>query len=247
MLFRSNIRQIASPKGAGDRIGYDLDGGGVIDWLPSEDGKILMVRNYVPEQTIGTRLAQTKSGLGVDKIDTRNLRATPVETPRDAAANYLTDGLGNVRIMEMRDTNVAGYDTGTTRYLYRLPGSRDWEALSSVDINNGGFIPLAVDAKANTAYGLKKLDGRFAAYSVSLDGQRSEHLVFSRPDVDISGFIEFGRQSRVIGVSYTTDTGEAAYFDEPLKKLAQGLSKAMPDLPLINFVDCSQDEQVLLI
>lgn len=243
----SNIRQITSPKGSGNRTEYDLFGGGVIDWLPSEDGKILMVRNYIPEETIGTRLAQSKSGLGVDKIDTRNLRATSVEPPKDSASNYITDGMGNVRIMALRERNVAGYDTGTTRYLYRLSDSRNWQELSTVDINDAGFRPVAVDAKANIAYGLKKLDGRFAAYSLSLDGLRTEHLVYSRPDVDVDGFKHIGRQQRVIGVSYTSDSGNAVYFDEPLKKLAQGLSKAMPNLPLIDFVAASQDEQVLVV
>ena len=37
------------------------------------------------------------------------------------------------------------------------------------------------------------------------------------------------------------------YFDPEFKKLAASLAKALPNLPLIDFVDASDDESKLLI
>ncbi len=69
-----------------------------------------------------------------------------------------------------------------------------------------GFRPVAVDHDLNIVYGWKKLDGRIALYSMSLDGSLQEELVFARPDVDLDGLIRIGRRNRVVGVSYVTDS-----------------------------------------
>jgi dipeptidyl aminopeptidase/acylaminoacyl peptidase len=51
----------------------------------------------------------------------------------------------------------------------------------------------------------------------------------------------------VVGVSYATEKRQAVYFDPGLQALGKSLSKALPGLPLVQFVDSSLDENKLLI
>jgi dipeptidyl aminopeptidase/acylaminoacyl peptidase len=86
-----------------------------------------------------------------------------------------------------------------------------------------------------------------ALYSVALDGSKRETLLLERPDVDVDDVITIGRRHRVIGAIYITDKRHYVYFDKSLQALAASLSKALPGLPLIEFVDSSVDESKLLL
>jgi dipeptidyl aminopeptidase/acylaminoacyl peptidase len=243
-----NTKILQRSTGSAVAMGANLYGGSVIDWLPDGNGSVLMMRAYVPEETTGTLLSQSREGIGVDKVDTRTLSASRVEPPNAKAVEYITDGYGNVRIMGLNLETNAGRDRGMIRYSYRSKGSRDWKTLSTVDESaRTGFNPHGVDSDLDVAYGLKELDGRLAAYKVALDGSMKETLVFARPDVDVDGFVRIGRRGRIIGVSYATEKRQAVYFDPVLEKLSQSLAKAIPDLPLIRFVDASVDENRLLL
>jgi dipeptidyl aminopeptidase/acylaminoacyl peptidase len=243
----SNLKVLANNRG-GTRLGYELHGGTVVDWLPDENGVVLMTRQFIPEYSTGTKLASTAEGLGLVKVNTRTLSSSTVEQPRKDGSEFITDGRGNVRITGLRLLkNSDGYESGKTRYLYRSKSSRDWKELSTVDETGSGFNPYGVDPELDVAYGLKKVDGRLAAYAVKLDGSLSERLIFAHPEVDVDGFIRIGRRGRIIGVTYATDRRQANYFDPELHKLSQSLAKAIPNLPLIHFVDSSADESKLLI
>lgn len=242
-----NMKLLFNQGRMGAALGYKLDGGSVIDWLPDEDGKVLMTRDYVPEMSTGTHIAQTENGTGVVRLDTRSLTISRVERPKDDAVEYISDGRGKVRILGLVPKDASGYDRSKTRYHYRAPGSNDWRLLSIVEEGASAFNPYGVDPELNVAYGLQRLDGRLAAYKVALDGTLKQDLVFAHPQVDVDGFIGIGRRGRIIGVSYSTDRRQAHYFDPALAALAKSLSKAIPDLPLIRFVDSSMDESRLLI
>ncbi|WP_241241939.1 alpha/beta hydrolase family protein [Sphingobium algorifonticola] len=242
-----NLIMLRNKRGSGTALGYSLFGGEVIDWTAAEDGHVLMMREYVPETTTGTRLGQTDEGIGVDDVDTRTLRTIQREQPKRDASDYISDGTGTVRILAMRPRTVDGYSKNVTHYSFRKKGSRNWEPLSVVDDGGNGFIPYAVDSTLDVAYGFKRVDGRLAAFSMKLDGSGTQTLLFAHPQVDIDGFVRIGRNRRVIGVSYATDRREVFYIDEKLAKLAAALSKALPKLPLVRFIDSSQDESRLLL
>lgn len=243
----SDVKAIETDRGTGEQLGMDLYGGNVVDWLPDQDDKILMMRNYVPEKSSGTMLAQRASGLGVDLVDTRTLRKSNVVRPKNDAVEYISDGRGVIRIEGLKETNGTGYVSGEIHYLYRREGSKRWEQLSEVDMYRNGFDPYGVDPDKNVAYGLKKLNGRLAAYSVSLDGNKTETLIYAHPQVDVDGFVEIGRQRRIVGVTYATEKRHAVFFDPVLKELSASLSNALPSHPAVNFVDSSLDEQKLLL
>lgn len=241
----------ALKRGTGMRLGVALSGGNVIDWNPSEDGNILMMREYIPQEAVSssgsaTLIAQKKSGLGVDLVDTRTLRSRPVEQPDIEASEFISDGYGQVRIKGTTPSRLNA-EIGIRRYYYRKPDSSDWLPLSTVDKNRQGFDPYAVDPKLNVVYGLNRVDGRLAAFRRALDGSDAETLVFAHPEVDVSGFARIGRRGRVIGVRYTTDAGEIHYIDPDVQKMVDQLAKAIPHLPIVEVVESSEDERKMLI
>jgi acetyl esterase/lipase len=230
--------------------GVAFGGGYVIDSLPDEDGNVLMTRVYLPDDKIGSRFGSKLLGLGVDWLNTRDLSSRRVEQPRPDAQLYLTDGHGHVRIVGvLQGTGKSMYQyNGIVEYLYRTPGSPEWRKLSEYnEMDHSGFRPMAVDPELNVAYGFKKQDGRFAVYTVSLDTNMREELVYANPDVDVDEVISIGRRHRVVGVSYVTEKRRAVYFDPQIKQLAASLAKALPNEPIVHVVDSSSDESRLLI
>lgn len=243
-----NVKVLSKREGQ-NALYSDLRGGTIIDYVPSIDGAVMMMRDYVPEAKIGSLIEKRRQGMGVDQIDTRTLASKRIEPPRIDAVEYITDGRGNVRITGTAKTTAVGYDEGVTKYLYRPSGSRDWKTLAEHNyVTERGFNPYAVDPAKNVAYGFNVVDGRKALVSVPLDGSPlTETSLVARPDVDVDGLIRIGRERRVVGASFATEKRQSLYFDSELKKLAASLGKALPNQPLIEFVDSSQDESKLLI
>ena len=243
--------KMLSNRQLGRVLGYTQQGGDVTDWTgDGHSGTALITRNYVPEETIGTHLAETREGLGVDLIDTATLVRHTVEQPRRGVVDYISDGHGTVRLMAVQATNNSGYETGRIIWMYRKPDERDWRKLGEVRDTGGvprGFSPVAVDRDANVAYGFDQQDGRSALFRMSLDGSLKKELVASRPDVDIDDLIRIGRQRRVVGTSWVTNKRDAQFFDPELERLRGALGKALPGRPLLTFVDASADEKRLLL
>jgi len=228
--------------------GLQLGGGEVIDWLPDEEGAVLMSRVYLPDDHLGSRMGSDREGLAVDWLDTRSLQIKSMESPSKGVREYLTDGRGTVRIIGRSTPGLNGQDSGIVAYSYRRPGSRDWLKLGDYNyVDGSGFDSAAVDHDLNVVYGFKKKDGRKAVYTIALDGSRSENLIYARPDVDVDDLIRIGRRNRVVGVSFATDVRQPVYFDPDIEKLMRSLSRALPHQPQVQIVDSSVDEHVLLI
>ncbi|HEY4338882.1 MAG TPA: alpha/beta fold hydrolase [Steroidobacteraceae bacterium] len=240
-------QQLSTPMNAYSR-GYLLRDGAVIDWVPGQDGSVLVARNYLPDSRRESHVAKDLKGLGVDSLDTNTLAVKHIVTPREDAYDYISDGYGTVRIVAERNRLGQGADRSDYTFLYRLQGSDTWHHLSTYNyIDRTGFLPVAVDHDLNIAYGWKKLDGRIALYSMSLDDSPQEKLVFSRPDVDLGGLIRIGRHDRVVGVVYNTDVENEEYFQDDVRQTLTALHKALPQKPLLRVVDASLDESKLLI
>jgi len=242
-----NVKSLATQTNEYSR-GYQLSDGMIIDWLPDQDGSILMARTNIPNDHTGSHVGSSKEGLSVDRIDTDTLRATTVEQPKQYATDYITDGRGTVRIHGVVRTGPDQQLNGVTTYYYRRKDSRDWVRLGDYNwVTNDGFNPYAVDRDRDVAYGLMKKDGHIAFYSVTLDGSQTYTQLAARPDVDIDGVKRIGRRGRVVGATFQTDKREAIYFDPEIKGLLSALSRAVPKQPILQIVDSSVDERKLLI
>lgn len=241
-----NVKMLSTEQNQYSR-GWQLGGGWVLDWLPDENGSVLMTRKYLPDDHLGSHLGSSDEGLGVDRVDTRTLAITQVERANLTASEYITDGRGTVRIMGLRGTRGTDMDTGVIHYLYRAQNSRDWKTLCDFNTtNNEGFAPLAVDHDLNVAYGLRKKDGRKALYTISLDGAAHEELVYARPDVDVDSLVQIGRRARVVGASYATAARHTEYLSADVKQVLGALAKALPGSAL-SVADSSTDESRMLI
>ncbi|MDQ4086593.1 MAG: S9 family peptidase [Pseudomonadota bacterium] len=224
--------------------------GTIIDWRPGQDGTVLMSRSYVPEAgRIGTRMVRTTEGLGVDRVDVRTLRSQSVVRANPNAIQFMSDGRGNVRIMATRPMRGStGQIASRIDYFYRTGADGDWREFSHYDtLTDEGMYPVAVDPVLNAAYALKKLNGRFALYRVALDGSMNTELAYANEQVDVDNVVMSGRGGQVIGVTFADERRRIVYFDRTYATLAQSLSRAVPNLPLIDFVESSDDGNRLLI
>jgi dipeptidyl aminopeptidase/acylaminoacyl peptidase len=244
----SNVQSLGSK-----RAGYDLyvrqSDGSVLDWLPDEEGSVLMQRTYVPKiEERATNIKDDRLGLGVDRVELTTLRSKTVEEPRRLASSYMSDGRGNIRIMSFSEFDGTDRWTGRISFRYRTPGSTDWKPLGDYnEKTETGILPQAIEHSKNAAYVLEKLDGRNALYLVSLDGTQTKTLVAKNDKVDIDGVVRIDRGLPVIGYQYTEDTSGTVYFDPEFKKLATSLARALPATPLIEFAAASRDGKTLLV
>jgi dipeptidyl aminopeptidase/acylaminoacyl peptidase len=229
--------------------GYATWGGDVIDWLPEEDGAVLMTRRYIPDDHLGTHIGSERTGMGVDHIDTLGMQIKPVESPDDSAYDYLTDGHGAIRIMALEQNKRAvGGATGLVEYSYRQTSSRDWLKLAEYNRKDySGFEALRVDRDANLVYGTKLLAGRSAVYTLTLDGTLAEKLAGSRPDADVGGLMEVGRRNHVVGAYYFTDVRRSLYIDPDFQRVSDMLTRALPGAPSVSILDSSADDKKLVV
>ena len=220
----------------------------VLDWGSRSDGTLLMEREYVPEEgKLNTRLIRSKEGLGVDRVDTRSLRAVPVEQPNPIASGYLADGRGNIRVMRVDGADATGTLSGLVKYLYRTPGSNNWKLLADDAREEDQIEPLAIDADADSLYALRKAGGRYALYAMKLDGSGAQTAVASNSRVDIEDAVRIGDGLKVIGYTYSDEKPHTVYFDPEFKALSESLSRALPHLPIVDFVDATSDGRKLLV
>lgn len=241
----SDLKELGQPSSFFDAQIRQYDGS-ILDWLPGQNGAILMEREYVPETgKTGTRMVRTRRGTGVDRLDTATLKSSIIEAPEADVGDYMTDGRGNVRLME-RVAVKEGLLTGKSRYFYRTAGARDWRPLTEW-VDSDAFRPLAIDATTDSLYGLKPLDGRKALYRIHLGSTPSTELVASNPKVDIDGVIRSANGERVIGYTFVVDKRKAEYFDPEYKALVLSLAGAIPNLPIINIERTSADGSKVLV
>ena len=185
-----------------EQVGKRFGDGWVVDWMNGTDGAVLMSRSYVPESSTGRLLARKEEGLGVVRIDTRTGKATQVERPGDDVNDYISDGLGNIRIMSTTAMAESGMMKGMDMHSYRAVNDRAWRPLGTyaMDRTSGGqgtgIVPLAVDPRINAAYVLDALDGRWALYRITLDESLKRELVFASKQVDVDNVVTVGRGGR---------------------------------------------------
>lgn len=242
-------RELGQPENFYHQVLRQFDGA-VLDWLPDDPGSILMARSYAAERDrAGSHIRDTREGLAIDRIDLETLKSSQVESGRRDASDYMTDGRGNVRIMEV--PSAVGEEqelTGLLRYKYRLRGSKDWKPFVEYSMTErAGGYPVAVEAETDSAFVIRKLDGRDALYRMKLDGSGTTSLVASNKQVDIDGVVRIGRGQRVIGYTYATEGRDIVYFDPEFDALSASLSKALPGRPAINFDGASADGSKLVV
>lgn len=243
-----SIKPLGNKATGYDRYIRQFDGE-IVDWSREQPGSVLMARRYVPQVELGAMgVADTREGLGVDRIDLTTLKSAAIEPPNDRAAQYLSDGRGRIRVAGYDQAPVGGQLTGITEFRFRTRDSNKWMNLGSYDERSrAGFWPVAVDETTNCVYGLERVDGRDALFTVKLDGTGTRTLIAKDDKVDIDGVVRLDRGMPVIGYTYSDERKHIVYFDPKYRSLANALAAALPKSPLIYFQSTSSDESKLLI
>lgn len=230
---------------------FNQNGGDIVALdVAGEDGAVLLTRNYVKDFSTGTRLANAKEGLGVDRIDIKSSRRHSVESPDNLASRYIADENGQIRFKVRNLVDGNGILTGERLYMYRPTGKSGWEMLEDVSLDGVSierFGPIAVSAARNSLYAYHTVGGFDAVIEIPLDGAHAAQVVVSRDDVDVDRLIRIGRQRRVVGASFATEKRSVEYFDQELADLAEALSSALPNQPLVSIAGASADESRLII
>ena len=240
-----------SARDRANAMGIRQDGGSPIALdLPGKPGKILITRQWVPEYSTGTLLADDGDGLGVEEVDVVTGRRRRVEAPNEANQAFVADDKGAIRLRVRQFYDKDGYLKPEQRYDVLGADTGQWTTLAEIDTtddNSTAFEPVAVDSARNAAYGFVDHNGYDAAATMALDGSGTTEIVLARDDVDVDSLIRIGRQQRVVGVSYATEKREIAYLDPELKRLAEQFQRALPGHPLIGIAGASADESKLLL
>src|SRR3546814_2570980 len=72
-------------------------------------------------------------------------------------------------------------------YYYRTADSNKWLDIASAEVDAQtriGFVPVAVDAATNRAFGFDVHNGFDALFTLALDGSGRRELVVGRDDVE---------------------------------------------------------------
>ncbi|MEO9463110.1 MAG: alpha/beta fold hydrolase [Marinomonas sp.] len=232
-------------------MGFNQFGGDIVALdVAGDEGNVLLTKNFVPENSMGTRLASDKEGMGVELVDIETGKSRSKVRPDKGATRYVADQNGRVRLKVRVLYNSTGRLTGKSIYLFRSKGSDSWNQLEEIEIEGKpvrDFSLVSVDSVRDVAFGFVTRDGYDALIEVTLGKAPQGKFLLNRDDVDVDRVIRIGRQRRVVGASYATEKRTVAYFDDELNKLAKGLGRALPDTPIINIVGASADENRLLI
>ena len=246
----NNVQEL-SKRNSPRALGFAQQGGDVLALdVGDEQGQILMSREWVEENSIGTRIASRDTGLGVDLVEVASGKRRIRERADPAAQRYVSDEAGQVRIKVRARFDGNGRLTGDYDYFFRRPGNSAWDAFDNLTIEGKPvpwFSPLSVDSNRNVAVGFVRSGGYDAIAEFALDGSGVGTMLMARDDVDVDTLIRIGRKRRVVGASYATEKRAIAYFSPELAKLAKDLGQALPDQPMINIVGASSDEQQLLL
>ena len=246
----SDVQQL-SQRRSSRALGFTQDGGSIVAMdVKGESGRILLTREYVKEFSTGTRLANDKSGLGVDEINVENGRRKAKVQPDAMASGYVADQEGRVRLKVRSIRGADGLLTGERIYNFRTADSNRWRVMDNVTIDGAArreFYPVAIDSQKEAAIGYDTIDGFDVLVEVPLNDTGQGRVLLARDDVDVDSLIRIGRQRRVVGASFATEKRSIKYFDPELDKLAAALGKALPNQPLVNIVGASADESRLLI
>lgn len=238
----SHVQMLNTMQRKSDR-GITIQGGGVIDWLPKEDGTLLIGTGKVVTYGANALTPGGDAAMAQYRVNTRTLESTLVMEPVAGVTMYFTDTLGEPRIRAARATRTLS--SLASHYYYRASGSSDWRRLGNAPTGvPDDFRPMAI--VGDLAYGVKKVEGRQALYAVTLDGTLQEKRLLAYPDGDVVSLIRLGLHGPVVGAYYLTETEHTVYFQEDIRQQMDALHKALPDADLL-IIDASADQNLLLL
>ena len=232
-------------------LGFRQNGGDIVALdLPDSEDDILMTRQWLPESTVNTRIANEEEGLGVDRVNVTTGRRSKYERPDSDAISYIADETGEIRLKVRQPVESGGMLSSRRLFYFREAGKTSWQLLSKVTVDSqtySGLYPVAIDATRNQAYAFAQQEGHEAVFAIPLREDAEPVLVAKQDNADLDRLLRIGRNRRVVGASYATERRHNIYFDPELERLSAGFQKALPGQPVVTFIGANTDETKLML
>ena len=140
-----------------------------------------------------------------------------------------------------------GFRADTGVYIARSGPEAPWRTLEEFKrFDRTRFDPLAFGARPNELLVFAPNQGRAAVWQIDLDAPaKALTLLFSHPDVDVGGILEWPLDHHVAGFVYETERPHTHFIDPRAAGIEQTLEGALPDAYHV-VVDSSRDESKLV-
>jgi len=140
-----------------------------------------------------------------------------------------------------------GFREDTGVYVARNGADSPWHTLEEFKrFDRTRFDPLAFGARPNDLLVFAPYQGRAAVWQIDLDAPANGlKLLFSLPDVDVGGILEWPLDRHVAGFVYETDRPHTHFIDSRAAALEETLERALPGAYHV-VVDSSRDERKLV-
>jgi dipeptidyl aminopeptidase/acylaminoacyl peptidase len=141
-----------------------------------------------------------------------------------------------------------GFRDDTGVYVARKGADAPWRTLEEFKrFDRTRFDPLAFGSRPNELLVFAPYQGRTAVWQIDLDAPASGlTLLFSHPDVDVGGILEWPLDRHVAGFVYETDRPHTHFIDPRAAGIEATLERALPGAYHV-VVDSSRDQSKFVI
>jgi dipeptidyl aminopeptidase/acylaminoacyl peptidase len=183
----------------------------IVHWLPDDPRHVLI--ELTGRGTVFPSVYQLDVYSGAVRL------VVPADPP---VMEWTADNQGVVRF-------GYGFRSDSAVYIARNGASAPWRTLEQFPrFDHSRFDPLVFGEHPGELFVLAPYQGRLAVWQMDLEGDGDMQLEFSRPDVDVSGIIEWPSDRHVAGFFYETDRPHAEYIDPEAQRVDELLERTVP-------------------
>jgi dipeptidyl aminopeptidase/acylaminoacyl peptidase len=183
----------------------------IVHWLPNDPRHVLI--ELTERGTVFPSVYQLDVYSGALRL------VVPAHPP---VIDWTVDSQGVVRF-------GYGFRGDSAVYIARNGADAPWRTLEQFPrFDRSRFDPLVFGSHPGELFVLAPYQGRLAVWQMDLEGNGDLQLVFSRPDVDVNGIIEWPSDRHVAGFFYETDRPHAEYIDTQAQRVAELLERTVP-------------------
>jgi dipeptidyl aminopeptidase/acylaminoacyl peptidase len=183
----------------------------IVHWLPDDPRHVLI--ELTEQGTVFPSVYQLDVYSGAVRL------VVPAHPP---VMDWTVDNQGVVRF-------GYGFRGDSAVYIARNGAGAPWHTLEQFPrFDRSRFDPLVFGPHPGDLYVLAPYQGRLAVWQMDLEGNGDLQLVFSRPDVDVNGIIEWPSDRHVAGFFYETDRPHAEYIDPEARRVDDLLERTVP-------------------
>jgi dipeptidyl aminopeptidase/acylaminoacyl peptidase len=159
---------------------------------------------------------------GVYQLDVYSGAVRQVVPAHPPVMDWTVDNQGVVRF-------GYGFQGDSAVYIARNGVNAPWRTLEQFSrFDRSRFDPLVFGPHPGELYVLAPYEGRLAVWQMDLGGNGDLQLVYSRPDVDVGGIIEWPTDRHVVGFYYETDRPHVEYVDPQAQQVEELLERTVP-------------------